>query len=1399
MPLITPSRGAQLRRRAVVLPWISIATPVSPQPPGAPILVSGTYGGRPGSISLVWRQNGQDVSAPVAATTIAGGQWSGMVTTPAQTGSYALRAAFDDASPVADSEPIEIAVAATTSAQATLAFEGTGTTTDTIALFGHAFERGMLAPSDPVVLQRTDTRTPLRTQLDMLSAWPDGSVKTALMAAELPPLADGTTLTTELVRGQAHPDPGSALSFATALAGRSAVVTVHPPSGSPWAFDVLAAIGTDRWHQGPLALSTRVSTAVPQSACGVTSVRLIVDVIATRDGFLELDVCFSNDRVLHAGGGIATFGYTIAIDGVTVYDQRPASGPATQLLQYSQWIRRRGRAAGGAMPERPFFRPDLDLLVRSGVQLDYDRSQGINGAQVVGNVDNVLAAGSAVTADPYWHWGLARGAGDVGGRPEIGYRTFACAMWLREGYRNAITLAHRQFEAAATRAMYFHDWDLGRWLNPIDWPKMSLTAHTASPAGTDRATATGLPSDQRPTHNTTDHITIDHSHHGSFNWTVALLSGRRLAYDGLAARSAWAAMDQQLRANGALGANVPDWRSFTPDHTTGRGWAPRPWHQQTRGWAWDFRDVVDCAAILPDGYEGAHRVFYDRNAEAWVNSIKDVLPLIQSMFPANVIGTPMIHADGNHLAGFMYSFIFYGAGTAIRMGIGGPNLHEVLRGWVTFRTGSIIDGGFPYRSALAGGDIYVRGNPQPPLNATTWAEAWAKSQAAGMPTVPEDWSVGMQEGDWQRNVLSGLALMLDIDLPLALKARVADSLVLLRSERQNAQAHPHPRTQPDDFFSSFFMSNTVTSLGVTWQWNTAPVITPGQSFTVAGDAAPGAIVGVVRFTGPIPRNSDSGPTPATKAWEIVSQPAGNPFSISMGGALTLAGNPPAAGTSTVTVRARTYNQNGTTPILSAPEVVSVTTTAVPAEILAVSPPSPQDVLVGAAPGTVVFTVTVRGNAPITPSIASGNTTLFEFVQGSGNTCVLRTRAALSLGSYPLTLRVQNAHGQATVDVSVGVVANVAAAVIAPGQTIELRESMAAGQQAESPIAYTGDPPGSATITAGNEAGLLASPLTIDAGTVRLFTAAALRKRAAPQLTPTVQMYNAANANTPSSATVTVNVVQPWVHRSVAPSLTYIGVWSIARRLVDSYAGPLIRIRRASDNAEADIGFVPAGGHHVLDEAAVTGFVGANNWFIRRIYDQSTEGAHLEQANATVQPLGGTSGGFTRVGSNNRAGALFGSNRRMDCTFPLLPVGDTVAFYVAVQMHSTITGFQRVAAVAELNLMTDSGLPYLLLGNGGVKHSQSTTAGQNAILYGRYRNVIGAADRNRVGFTGQPVQAGSGGNNALTTANAQVTLGTNNLGHNPWPGRIAELVLARDLAVGSEETGLYAAAGAFFGM
>lgn len=70
-----------------------------------------------------------------------------------------------------------------------------------------------------------------------------------------------------------------------------------------------------------------------------------------------------------------------------------------------------------------------------------------------------------------------------------------------------------------------------------------------------------------------------------------------------------------------------------------------------------------------------------------------------------------------------------------------------------------------------------------------------------------------------------------------------------------------------------------------------------------------------------------------------------------------------------------------------------------------------------------------------------------------------------------------------------------------------------------------------------------------------------------------------------------------------------------RKLSTSYSGSAIRVRRSSDNTEQDIGFT----NNELDTTSLTTFVGANNGYVTRWYDQSGNANNSTQATATVQP------------------------------------------------------------------------------------------------------------------------------------------------------------------------------------
>lgn len=71
-----------------------------------------------------------------------------------------------------------------------------------------------------------------------------------------------------------------------------------------------------------------------------------------------------------------------------------------------------------------------------------------------------------------------------------------------------------------------------------------------------------------------------------------------------------------------------------------------------------------------------------------------------------------------------------------------------------------------------------------------------------------------------------------------------------------------------------------------------------------------------------------------------------------------------------------------------------------------------------------------------------------------------------------------------------------------------------------------------------------------------------------------------------------------------------------RRVISTYTGSCMRIRRASDNAEQDIGFDGVGD---LNTAAITSFCGASAGFVVTWYDQSPSGVDVTQSTTSNQP------------------------------------------------------------------------------------------------------------------------------------------------------------------------------------
>jgi len=108
----------------------------------------------------------------------------------------------------------------------------------------------------------------------------------------------------------------------------------------------------------------------------------------------------------------------------------------------------------------------------------------------------------------------------------------------------------------------------------------------------------------------------------------------------------------------------------------------------------------------------------------------------------------------------------------------------------------------------------------------------------------------------------------------------------------------------------------------------------------------------------------------------------------------------------------------------------------------------------------------------------------------------------------------------------------------------------------------------------------------------------------------------------------------------APAAAY----SVARRLLSAYEGPLIRVRRSSDNAELDIGYDAAGD---LDATALLTFCGVGDGFLPKLYDQSGNVRDGSEATAGNQLRLVASGVLDTQNSKPTANSNFTSIKSLD--------------------------------------------------------------------------------------------------------------------------------------------------------
>ena len=211
------------------------------------------------------------------------------------------------------------------------------------------------------------------------------------------------------------------------------------------------------------------------------------------------------------------------------------------------------------------------------------------------------------------------------------------------------------------------------------------------------------------------------------------------------------------------------------------------------------------------------------------------------------------------------------------------------------------------------------------------------------------------------------------------------------------------------------------------------------------------------------------------------------------------------------------------------------------------------------------------------------------------------------------------------------------------------------------------------------------------------------------------------------------------------------MWDVARRVLGSYTGPLINVRRSSDDATMDIGY---DANSDLDTVALLAFCGAGDGFVTKVYGQ-LNGINLVQASAAAQRRIVSSGVVVtdsagapamEATSNDTQGyvsdtftAYSGTNASVFCRFQVAP---------SAYVNSRVIGLGGSAGV-------DYTLPSAITieGNGGgsiqgetygtgspgalasVSVSLSTQTVASSIFDGTNHTMRAGASSNNIGMTG----------------------------------------------------------------
>lgn len=245
-------------------------------------------------------------------------------------------------------------------------------------------------------------------------------------------------------------------------------------------------------------------------------------------------------------------------------------------------------------------------------------------------------------------------------------------------------------------------------------------------------------------------------------------------------------------------------------------------------------------------------------------------------------------------------------------------------------------------------------------------------------------------------------------------------------------------------------------------------------------------------------------------------------------------------------------------------------------------------------------------------------------------------------------------------------------------------------------------------------------------------------------------------------------------------------WS-TRLLRSGYVGPCLRVRRSSDNAEADIGFGSDGN---LDLVALAAHVGGGSGYVVTWYDQSVTPRNATNATANAQPL------IVAAGTPAGDPALqFFADANFDC------LTTVSALAVADYTINAVASWDGTASSQWIISNSRAGIPAMgfttggAIGAGGGETIAASVAGG---VGWRHASMTAVAATGARGIIAESSAEATGTSVAWTVLDQNRIGASRATGNNPMRGRIAEIVILPGIKIESERRAAIANSTAWFG-